>query len=177
MTNLINIKAVHDRDARLDQKLRRELGETVLSLLADERTEDICLNPDSSLWVKRMNAPFHKVGTMSSSQAQTALGTIAAMRGAVINHERPMLETELPLDGSRFEGLISPVVRQPVFAIRMCPKRIFRLEEYETSEIITRKDDPRNTLRERTRFLDSVRERHLSHGEVIRAAIAEKKNI
>jgi len=174
---LVNIRAANDRDARLDQKLRRELGETVLSLLVDERTEDICLNPDSSLWVKRMNAPFQRVGTMSSSQAQTALGTIAAMRGAVINHERPMLETELPLDGSRFEGLISPVVRQPVFAIRMRPKRIFRLEDYEDSEIITRKDDPRNTLRERTRVLDSVRERHLSHGAVIRAAIAEKKNI
>jgi type IV secretion system protein VirB11 len=34
-----------------------------------------------------------------------------------------MLETELPLDGSRFEGLVSPIVRHPVFAIRMRPKR------------------------------------------------------
>lgn len=99
------------------------------------------------------------------------------MKGTVINHERPILETELPLDGSRFEGLVSPVVRSPVFAIRLRPRRVFRLEEYEASEIITRKDDPRNRLRQRTRFLDTIRDRRLSHGEIVRAAIAEKKNI
>ncbi len=177
MTTLVNIKAVHDRDARLDQKLRRELGECVLKLLADERTEDICLNPDCTLWAKRMNQPFQIAGKMSASQAQTALGTIAAMKGTVISHERPILETELPLDGSRFEGLVSPVVRSPVFAIRLRPRRVFRLEEYEASEIITRKDDPRNRLRRRTRFLEAIRDRQLSHGEIVRAAIAEKKNI
>ena len=79
MANLVNIKAARDRDARLDQKLRRELGAAVIKLLADERTEDICLNPDSTLWVKRMNQPFQIAGEMSASQAQTALGTIAAM--------------------------------------------------------------------------------------------------
>ena len=177
MASLVNIRTASDRDARLDQKLRRELGDGVLRLLADDRTEDICLNPDSSLWVKRMNERFERVGEMSPSQAQTALGTIAAMKGTVINHERPVLETELPLDGSRFEGLVSPVVRYPVFAIRVRPRRVFRLDEYEASEIITRKDDPRNRLRQRTRFLDSIRGGQLSHCEIIRAAIAEKKNI
>ena len=104
MTGLTDIRSAPDRDARLDRKLRRELGECVLSLLADERTEDICLNPDSTLWVKRMNQPFEIAGAMSPGQAQSALGTVAAMKGTVINHERPILETELPLDGSRFEG-------------------------------------------------------------------------
>ena len=177
MASLVNIRTASDRDARLDQKLRRELGDGVLRLLADDRTEDICLNPDSTLWVKRMNERFERAGEMSPSQAQTALGTVAAMKGTVINHERPVLETELPLDGSRFEGLVSPVVRYPVFAIRVRPRRVFRLDEYEASEIITRKDDPRNRLRQRTRFLDSIRGGQLSHCEIIRAAIAEKKNI
>jgi type IV secretion system protein VirB11 len=177
VTKLANLGAAQDRDARLDQKLRRELGEGVLKLLADERTEDICLNPDCTLWVKRMNQAFEIVGQMSPSQAQTALGTIAAVKGTVIKHERPILETELPLDGSRFEGLVSPVVRSPVFAIRLRPRRVFRLEEYEASEILTSKDDPRNRLRQRARFLDSARGHYLSHGEIVRAAIAGKKNI
>jgi type IV secretion system protein VirB11 len=177
MASLVNIRTASDRDARLDQKLRRELGDGVLRLLADDRTEDICLNPDSTLWVKRMNERFERVGEMSPTQAQTALGTIAAIKGTVINHDHPVLETELPLDGSRFEGLVSPVVRYPVFAIRVRPRRVFRLDEYEASEIITRKDDPRNRLRQRTRFLDSIRGGQLSHCEIIRAAIAEKKNI
>src|SRR6266404_3253443 len=48
----------HERSNRLDVKLRRELGEQVLAFLEHERTEDIVLNPDSSLWVKRMGEGF-----------------------------------------------------------------------------------------------------------------------
>src|ERR1035438_4879009 len=122
--NLPNPAPVHDEQhQRLEVKLRRELGEQVLSLLADDRTEDVLLNPDSSLWVKRMSEGFQRVGSMSPAQAASALGTVAAWRGTVLNHEHPILETELPLDGSRFEGIVAPVVRRPVFAIRLRPDR------------------------------------------------------
>lgn len=117
-----------DRDeqhSRLEAKLKRELGEVVLELLADDAAEDIVLNPDSTLWAKRMGNGFQQVGMMSPAQAASALNTIAACKGTVMNHERPILETEIPLDGSRFEGIISPIVRRPVFAIRLRPKKIF----------------------------------------------------
>src|SRR5919197_1006105 len=137
---------------RLEVKLKRELGEQILELLGDPRTEDVLLNPDSSLWVKRMSEGFCRVGQMSATQAMSALSTIAAWRGTVVNHQHPILETELPLDGSRFEGLVPPVVRHPVFAIRFRPKRIFSLDEYEASEILTAHGDPRNHLRRRDDF-------------------------
>jgi type IV secretion system protein VirB11 len=76
----------------------------MLQLLAAEDTEDIVLNPDSSLWVKRISKDFQRVGAMAPAQAASALNTIAAWKGTVMNHDRPVLETELPLDGSRFEG-------------------------------------------------------------------------
>ena len=76
---------------------------------------------------------------MSPTQAASALNTIAAWKGTVMNHDRPILETELPLDGSRFEGIVSPVVRSPIFAIRLRPRQIFTLEEYENAGIITEK--------------------------------------
>jgi len=66
--------------ARLGTKLKRELGETVLEFLGDEATEDIVLNPDSTLWVKRMSQGFQHVGSMSPTQATSALSTIAAWR-------------------------------------------------------------------------------------------------
>jgi type IV secretion system protein VirB11 len=93
----------------------------------------------------------------------------------VLNHERPILETELPIDGSRFEGIVSPIVRKPVFAIRLRPKRVFSLAEYEKSGILSRKDDPVNRLRKRDTFLEEIRGR--SHADIIRAAVAGKKNI
>lgn len=170
------VAAIQDEQHhRLEVKLKRELGEQILELLADVRTEDVLLNPDSSLWVKRMGEGFQRVGQMSSTQAMSALSTIAAWRGTVVNHQNPILETELPLDGSRFEGIVSPVVRSPVFAIRLRPKRIFTLEEYEESEILTAQSDPRNHLRRRDDFNGAVR--GCNHGDVIRAAVREKKNI
>src|SRR5437016_4620852 len=129
---------------RYDAKLKREFGEIVLCHLADARTEDIILNPDSVIWVKRIGEDFVSAGEMPPAQAASALNTIAAWRGTSLNHERPILETELPLDGSRFEGLVSPVVRRPVFAIRLRPKRIFTIEDYESAGILTEKSDPLN---------------------------------
>src|ERR1700744_4624249 len=166
----------HDEQhSRLEAKLKRELGDTVLELLGEDATEDIVLNPDSTLWVKRMGQGFQHVGFMPPAQAASALNTIAAWKGTVMNHERPVLETELPLDGSRFEGIVSPIVRRPVFAIRLRPQRIFSLIEYEQAGILTCKSDPLNHLRKRDNFADEVR--GLSHAQIIRAAVAGKKNI
>jgi P-type conjugative transfer ATPase TrbB len=160
---------------RLEAKLKRELGETVLQALHSDETEDIVLNPDSSLWVKRMGAGFHMVGTMSRAQSASAMNTIAAWKGTVLNHDRPILETELPLDGSRFEGIVSPIVTSPAFAIRLRPRHIFTLEQYEAAGIITERRDARNGTRVRTEFMDQVR--GLNHADVIRAAIKARKNI
>jgi len=164
-----------EQHQRLEVKLRREFGDVILKYLADDRTEDILLNPDSSLWVKRMGEGFSCIGEISPSAAASALGTVAAWRGTVLNHEHPILETELPIDGSRFEGIVAPVVRRPVFAIRLRPKRIFTLAEYESNQILSDRGDPLNRLRRHDDFSASLR--GLNHAEIIRAAIRARKNL
>ncbi len=164
-----------DQQARLDVKLRRELGDTILRALSDERTEDVLLNPDSRIWVKRQGDGFYCAGEMTTAQAQSAIGTIAAYRGTVVNHDRPFLETELPIDGSRFEGIVPPATSHPVFAIRLRPRRVFGLDEYERRGILTDQRDPLNRQRTLGRILDQIR--GLSHAEAIRTAVREKKNI
>ena len=167
-------RAVFQQNARLEAKLKREFGSTVLDALADERTEDIVLNPNSTLWLKRTGGPFERIGTMSTSQSASALNTIAAWKGTVLNHDCPILETELPIDGSRFEGITSPVVQNPVFAIRVRPRCIYSVADYESSGILTghseqiEKPDGRE-------FLRLVR--GFSHAEVLRAAIKSCQNI
>jgi type IV secretion system protein VirB11 len=171
-----NAPVVQDEQhQRLEVKLRRELGDQVLRLLDDSLTEDILLNPDGSLWVKRMGQGFARIGEMPAAQAASALGTVAAWRGTVLNHEHPILETELPIDGSRFEGIVPPVVRSPVFAIRLRPRKIFSLENYEADGILTAATDPLNQLRRRDDFPDEVR--GLNHADVIRAAVRARRNI
>jgi type IV secretion system protein VirB11 len=171
-----NLAVIHDEHQyRLETKLKRELGDQVLAQLGDDRTEDVLLNPDGALWVKRMGEGFVHLGEIPAPQASSALSTIAAWRGTVLNHEHPILETELPLDGSRFEGIVSPVVRRPVFAIRLRPRRIFPLDEYETNGILTAKDDSLNHVRRLDDFLNGLR--GLNHGDIIRAAVRARKNI
>jgi type IV secretion system protein VirB11 len=165
----------NEQNQRLETKLRRELGELILGLLEGPLVEDIVLNPDSNLWAKQMGAGFRCLGSMTSSQAICAMSTIASMRAMVLNYEKPILETELPLDGSRFEGLIPPVVRHPVFAIRRRPKRIFTLDQYRETCILTSKADPLNRFRRHENFANRLS--GLSHAEIIRTAIAAKKNI
>src|ERR1035441_10656586 len=58
---------------------------------------------------------------------------------------------------------------------RQMPRRIFTLDQYCDSGILTGKGDPLNRLRRRENFADQLA--GLSHAEVIRAAIAAKKNI
>lgn len=173
VTSIAEEQSNHNQ--RLDIKLRRELGDQILSLLNDDRVEDIVLNPDSSLWVQRIGEGFRRVGDIQPTEAVNAMSTIAAWRKTVVNSEHPILETELPIDGSRFEGLVPPVVRRPVFAIRLRPRRVFTLDEYDACGILTELEDPLNKLRERDRFSDRVR--GLRHVQIIRAAIRERKNI
>ncbi len=175
MAAALTVTHQDEQHFRLEAKLRRELGDLIMGLLAEEDVEDILLNPDASLWVKRRGTGFVCSGTMSPATAASALGTVAAWRGTVLNHDHPILETELPLDGSRFEGVVAPVVRQPVFAIRLRPRKVFTLADYETAGILTRKEDESNRVCQQRNFALAIR--GLPHAEIIRAAVRERKNI
>ena len=160
---------------RLAVKLRRELGDEILALLEDDRTEDILLNPDSTLWVKRIGESFVRFGEMSPSRAESALGTIAAWRDTVLNHDHPILETELPIDGSRFEGIVPPVTRNPAFAIRLRPRKVYTLDDYERDGSMTGKQDRMNRARAHENFADMVR--GWGHRQIIDAAVVARKNV
>lgn len=160
---------------RYIEKLVRELGDTLMSQLRNPGTEDIVLNPDGKLWVKTVGASFRVFGTMPPTQALSAFGTLAALKGTVIHHDQPILETDLPIDGSRFQALIQPVVRNPVFAIRCRPRKIFSLQDYEEAGVLSSRSDPQNVQQEHDQFLESIRGR--SHRDIIQKAVAAKKNI
>ena len=160
---------------RLDEKLRRELGSMVLAALEGDLTEDICLNPDGWLWANELGQGWRKLGRMAASQASAAMGTIASLKETVINHDNPILDTELPIDGSRFQGLVPPVVVQPSFAIRTRPRRVFPIEEYIQSGILTHKGDAKNRLRERQNFRELLT--GMDHASILQAAIRERKNV
>ena len=91
---------------------------------------------------------------MLPGQAESLMATVASTIPTTLTRESPILECELPLDGSRFSAVIPPVVEAPCFSIRVPAKRIFPLETYRDSGII------------------SARQM-----EILTTAIADRKNI
>ena len=111
-------------------KLRREMGETIKKAMDDPSIIEIMLNPDGKVWIDKIGSGMEFLCEMSPVQALQMLGTIAHMLGTVINYHNPKVEGELPGDGSRVEGVIQPVVPNPVFNIRKKASAIFSLDEY-----------------------------------------------
>jgi type IV secretion system protein VirB11 len=138
---------LHDqRDRRLRDKLRRELGGEVLSALGDASVVEVMLNADGELWVERLGSGVARLGgTMSQSQAENLLGTVAALAETEINEGRPLLEVELPFDGSRFHGVVPPVSSGPLFAIRKRAVRVHTLDDYVVGGMLA--PDGRDALR------------------------------
>lgn len=124
-------------DRRITEKLRRELGPTICGLLEEPDVVEIMLNPDGRLWVERQGADMEPVGVMAASQAESLMGTVASSLKTQITAQNPILECELPLDGSRFEALIPPVVSAPTFTIRKKAVQIFTLDNYVATGIMS----------------------------------------
>lgn len=128
---------MEEKQKRLLRKLRGELGQTVLDALEDPSVIEIMLNSDGSLWIERHGQGMYRAGTMSAPNAESLMGTIADALHTVVTRENPILEGELPLDGSRFEGLLPPLVAHPTFTIRKKASVVFTLEQYVEQGIMT----------------------------------------
>ena len=162
---------------RLKEGLRRDLGAVCLSALNDPDVIELMLNPDGQVWIDRLGHGMSKLGyRMPVSQSMKFFTSIASMLGTVVNADSPILEGELPLDGSRFEGIISPIVAAPAFAIRKKAILAFTLEDYRDSGILSDMNDPINRKREKqVDFLKAVHGK--SHYDIIKLAIELRKHI
>ena len=124
---------------RLSEKLRRELGPVVLKALSDPDVIEIILNPDGRIWIESHTAGMSQTdASMQPSQAENLIGTVAAALNAVANPQNPIIEGELPLTGSRFEGLLPPIAPSPCFVIRKRASVLYTLDHYVKDSIVTR---------------------------------------
>lgn len=122
---------------RAIEKLRRDLGPVVVKALADPKTTEVLLNPDGILWQERLGETMNRIGTMSPQRATAVLNTVAGYHGKTVTRFNPLIEGELPLDGSRFAGQLPPIVQKPTFAIRKKAVSVFTLAEYLEHKIMT----------------------------------------
>ena len=122
---------------RAKRKLERDMGPVLLAALNDPKTVEIVRNADGKLWQERLGEPMKCIGTLRDAQAQAIIETVAGYHGKEATRHKPILESELPIDGSRFAGQLPPIVPTPTFAIRKKAVAIFTLDQYVEGKIMT----------------------------------------
>jgi type IV secretion system protein TrbB len=136
VTEIVRLSSRDEKARRLRESMRRQLGEFYQYLEQNDVIE-LSLNPDGGFWIDRLGQPMQRVGEMNADAAEVFIDTVASIHRTTITRDRPTLECELPLDGSRFEALVPPVVSAPVFSIRRKASSIYTLAQYEADGIIT----------------------------------------
>jgi type IV secretion system protein VirB11 len=122
---------------RAREKLKRDLGGLIEQALHDPKTVEIMLNADGKLWQERLGESMRCIGSITEARAESIIKTVAGFHHKEVTRLKPLLEGELPLDGSRFAGQLPPVVSSPIFAIRKKALSVFTLDEYVQTEVMT----------------------------------------
>lgn len=133
--------------------LRHALGGIVLSALADPDVVEVMLNDDGTLWVEKSGVMSCE-GEMSIVDGMSILSQVSSSLNRELSYSNPFVEGELPLDGSRFQGVAPPAVERPIFAIRKRAARIYTLDDYVRNRVLS-----------------------FNQAELIRQAIVNKQNI
>ncbi len=147
---LPHIATVKDR---AKSKLERDARE-ILSALQDPETVEIMVNADGRIWQEKLGQKIQHIGNIQSAQVEAVIKTVAGFHGKEVNRFNPMIEGEFPLDNSRFAGQLPPIVSSPTFAIRKKAIKIFTLEQYVETGVLS----PR-------------------HSDVIKEAVRKHRNI
>jgi type IV secretion system protein VirB11 len=119
--------------------LRTAFGPAIAALLADPNVVEILVNPDGSLWFDTLGS----LGCVNShlvvapSDAERIIRLVAAEAQVDVHAGAPLLATELPVTGERFQGVMPPVVRAPSFAIRKRASAVISLDAYVCGGVLS----------------------------------------
>jgi type IV secretion system protein VirB11 len=132
--------------------LKTAFGPVVNQCMEDSSVVEIMLNPDGRLWVDRLGHGREDTGhSLYAKDAERVIFLVASSVGAQCSRDNPLLSAELPGCGSRFQGVLPPLVQNPVFTIRKKASMVFPLEDYVTQGIMTQ--------RQRALILEAVENR------------------
>ena len=123
-----------DRQSRM---LRTAMGPLIAAALADPDVIEVMLNPCGALWLDRRGVGRVATGErISAEDAERIIRLVASHVGQECHAGRPLVSAELPETGERFEGVLPPVVRRPVFAIRKPAASVYTLDDYVRDGIL-----------------------------------------
>lgn len=152
-------KAKAEQHARLIEQMRRILGSEICAVFEDPSAVEIMLNDDGRVLVERHGQGITELTTMPAAKAVNLLGLMASYRETTVGRDKPIVEGAMPPEfrRARFAGCIPPLTPTPTFAIRLPATKIFTLDDYVASGIISVEQDRqlRSALESRKNILVS----------------------
>lgn len=156
-------EAINTRKNRALSKLKRDLGVVFLEKFMNPSLVEVMFNPKQSgdgvsiYWEeqgKEMKFDEQLSKWFKTSRVEAVIKTIAGYHGKIITEESPILESQFPIDGSRFTAILPPITAAPSFTIRKKPSRIFTLAEYVEAGIMT--EEQKQTIQEAVRVHGNI---------------------
>jgi len=126
-----------ERQRRTVEKLKIDLGEEILAYLDDDDITEIMLNPDGFIWTEGFASGLVKRFELSPRQAESIIGLVADMSVTTVTRKSPIISGILPIKDCRFEGMLPPVVARPSFTIRKRAVRVFSIDDYVQTDVMT----------------------------------------
>jgi len=129
---------ISEARARRRQMLLTAFGPTIEAALNDPHVTDILVNPGGRLWLDRAGDGRGDTGRiLGTEEVERIIRLVASTVGHEVYEAAPIISTELPETGERFEGLLPPVASAPCFAIRKPAGVLYSLSDYVKSEIMS----------------------------------------
>ena len=144
---------------RLEEMLGRYLGASILAAISDPDVTEVYVNPQDCAvrYDTRSRGKVDSGEFIDGHRVEMFLNAVASRLGVTLTSTSPRLEAELPVRvfaGARLQGFVPPVTSGPAFNIRKPASSIFSIDDYVASGVLSE-----------------------DQGIVLRAAIAERKNI
>ena len=169
------MKLSREQVGRLRTQLEHDAGSILCAALQGLETEDLVLNPDGLLWEKTKSGGWKNIASLSEEEAYSVVNAVASIHQRELSDRHPVLETTFPLDDSRFSAVVPPVVRRPIFALRLRKQNNLRLKDYVVSGVLTHREDPLNAANPIADFASAMQGK--SHVEIIQHAVISRKNV
>lgn len=123
---------------RLIEYFYDALGNENKKLLEEDDIIELYINNDRKIWVDTLSKGRYFTGKyMEASESMRIIQSVADYTDKIVDKTCPFISAELPGTGSRFQGVIPPIVDNPVFNIRKKGIKIFTLDDYVKSGSLT----------------------------------------
>lgn len=120
--------------------LETAFGQAIMDYLQDPSIIEIMLNPDGHIFIDQLRIGKSPTQIfISPEQAENIIKLVASYKNYEVHEKTPMVATEIPFLGARFQGWLPPVVKAASFAIRKRATNIFTLEHYVKEKALTQK--------------------------------------